>query len=143
MSLLTSLLDKLSAAEAVWFASVRPDGRPHLAPIWHVWLQSAAWVVTQEGTIRAQNVARNSAVCLSLPDPMNALILEGTAALVPGEQEEVRQAFLTKYNWDFATDPGYGHILCISPTKLMAWGDHGEGRWRFDVESRSWESLRA
>lgn len=142
MSLLDSLLDKFAAADAVWFASVRADGRPHLAPIWHTWHLNAAWVVTQGQTVRAQNIALNSAVSLALTDPMNALILEGAATLAPEAVEVIRPVFLSKYKWDIGTDPGYNHILRITPTKLMAWGDHGQGRWRFEAASSTWEWLQ-
>ena len=65
--ILSALLDKFSAAECCWFASTRPSGRAHLAPIWHVWHKGAAYVVTKEGAVRARNIRQNQAVSLSLP----------------------------------------------------------------------------
>ncbi|HXF63996.1 MAG TPA: pyridoxamine 5'-phosphate oxidase family protein [Caldilineaceae bacterium] len=128
------LLDKLAQAEACWFSTVRPDGRAHLAPIWHVWHGGRLYVVTQERSVRARNIAHNPAVSIALPDPMNVLILEGTARPAPERRDEIRPLFQAKYNWDISTDTEYDLILEVTPVKLMAWGVDGEGRWRFQPD---------
>lgn len=142
MSLLASLLDKFAAADAVWYASTRADGRAHLAPVWSIWHAGSAWIVTQANSVRAQNLAHGAGVSLALPDPMNALILEGVAYAAPSALESIRPVFQAKYNWDIAADTDYSLIVQITPTKLMAWGDHGEGRWRYDADDQEWVSLR-
>ena len=139
--ILTNLLDNFASAPACWFSSVRPNGRVHLAPIWHVWHEDAAYVVTQQSTVRARNLRHNASVSLALPDPMNALVIEGWAAEMPSAASVLRPHFQAKYNWDIANDAGYNCIICITPTKLLAWGDHGEGRWRFDQDARQWSRL--
>lgn len=131
---LARLLDKLAGAPAVWFGSTRPDGRAHLAPIWHVWHNARIYVVTQPGAVRARNIATRPGVSLALPDPVNALIVEGTARPAPEQAEPLRPLFLAKYQWDIATDADYGLILEVTPRKLMAWGNHGEGRWHFAAD---------
>jgi hypothetical protein len=136
--ILTGLLDKFSAAQACWYSSVRSNGRVHLAPIWHVWHGNAAYVVTQQGAVRTRNLAANPSVSLALPDPMNVLIIEGEAAASPHVLQELRPIFQAKYDWDIATDAGYNVIIQVSPTKLLAWGDHGEGRWRYDRQLDRW-----
>lgn len=141
MALLDTLLDKFASAEAIWYSSVRVDGRAHLAPIWHAWHDDAAWVVTQSNSVRAQNLAYGNGVSLALPDPMNALILEGRADEAASAMEQIRPVFRAKYDWDIATDAEYGFIIRITPTKLLAWGDHGQGRWRFDAKHREWVAL--
>lgn len=142
MSALATLLEKFAAAEACWYSSVRPNGRVHLAPIWHVWLDYAAFVVTQRTSVRARNLAHNRSVSLALPDPMNALILEGTAQESPQAAERIRPLFQAKYNWDIATDADYNCIIRVTPVKLMAWGSHGEGRWLFDAARGAWTPQR-
>jgi Pyridoxamine 5'-phosphate oxidase len=129
-TLLDSLLDKFAAADCCWFASTRPDGRAHLAPIWHVWHAGAAYVVTRGGSVRALNIRHHPAVSLSLPDPMNVFVLEGTARFVPEMAAELAPFFQAKYKWDIQTDAEYDTIIRIDPVKAMAWGSHGEGRWQ-------------
>lgn len=129
-TLLTTLLEKFAAADCCWFASTRPDGRAHLAPIWHVWHAGAAYVVTKEASVRAQNIRHNPAVSLSLPDPMNVFVLEGVARFAPEMVEALTPLFQAKYSWDIRTDPGYDTIIAVEPVKALAWGSHGEGRWQ-------------
>ena len=127
---LANLLDRFSTEQCCWFASTRPDGRAHLAPIWHVWHEGRAYVVTQAASVRARNIAVNPQVSLSWPDPVNPLIIEGTARPAPEMLDELRPLFQAKFNWDIATDADYDLILRITPTKFVAWGAHGEGRWK-------------
>lgn len=128
---LAGLLEKFAQAPAVWFASTRPGGRAHLAPIWHVWHGGRAYVVTEPGAVRARNIAAHPDVSLALPDPMDALIVEGRARLAPEMVDELQPLFFAKYDWDIRTDADYTAIVEITPAKVMAWGGHGEGRWRF------------
>lgn len=130
--LLARLLDKLAQAQACWFSSVRADGRAHLAPIWHVWHNQRLYVVTQAGSVRARNIRANPAVSVALPDPMNVVIVEGTARPAPEAVADLQPLFFAKYNWDISADDDYTLVLEVTPHKLMAWGADGEGRWHFD-----------
>jgi hypothetical protein len=128
---LARVLENLSQASACWFSSVRPDGRAHLAPIWHVWHEGRLFVVTQARSVRARNIAANPAVSVALPDPMNVVILEGTARPAPERRSEVQPLFAAKYNWDISSDSAYDLVVEVTPHKLIAWGADGEGHWRF------------
>lgn len=128
---LSGLLDKFAQARCCWFASTRPDGRAHLAPIWHVWHRGAAYVVTKAGAVRTENIRHHPAVSLSLPDPMNVFVLEGVARFAPEMEEELAPLFQAKYDWNIRTDSEYDTIIGVDPVKVIAWGSHGEGRWRY------------
>lgn len=134
---LAALLAKFAAAESCWFSSVRPDGRVHLAPIWHVWHDRRAYVVTTSNAVRAQNVLRNPSVSLSLPDPVNVLIIEGWARVAPERTTELRPVFSAKFAWDISTDTTYNCVIEVAPTKILAWGKEGEGRWSFANQAPS------
>jgi hypothetical protein len=108
-----------------------------LAPIWHVWYAGAAlyegavYVVTKAGAVRGANIRHNPAVSLSLPDPLNVFVLEGVARFAPEMESALAPLFQAKYDWNIRTDPGYNTIIGVDPVKALAWGSHGEGRWRF------------
>jgi len=136
-SILNALLEKFSQSDCCWVGTVRPDNRVHLAPIWHVWYKERAYLVTPATSVRAQNLEENSSISLSLPDPLNVFIMEGTARSVPKMETELQPLFQAKYDWDIVTDLPYNRILEITPVKIMAWGDHGEGRWHFDMGESS------
>src|SRR5690606_12017727 len=129
---LPRLLAKFAQAEACWFSSTRPDGRAHLAPIWHVWHEGRIYVVTQEQSVRAHNIAQQPAVSLSLPDPSNVVIVEGTARTATESAPVLAPLVKAKYDWDYRNDGLYRLIIEVTPRKIMAWGEHGEGRWHFD-----------
>ncbi len=130
--LLARLIEAFAVADCCWFASTRPDGRPHLAPIWHGWHNDTAYVVTKAASVRARNIRANPNVSLSLPDPMNVFIIEGIARFAPQAEAEIAPLFQAKYNWDITTDADYDTIIAVEPLRALAWGSHGEGRWQFD-----------
>jgi len=131
---LMRLLEKFAQADCCWFGSTRPDGRAHLAPIWHVWHEGRVYVVTQENSVRAANIAQQPAVSLALPDPMNVLIIEGEARVAPAAAAMLRPLYRQKYQWDIDADTDYGLIIEVTPRKIMAWGADGDGRWRFPAD---------
>lgn len=128
--ILDRLLAKFAAADTCWFSSTRPDGRAHLAPIWHVWHELCAYVCTPSGAVRARNVAVHNRVSVALPDPYQVLIIEGIAHPAPDAEAALRPLFQAKYDWDISTDADYDLIIRVTPEKILAWGDHGTGRWR-------------
>jgi general stress protein 26 len=130
---LARLIDKFATAEACWFSSTRADGRAHLAPIWHVWHEGRIYVVTQATAVRTRNIAHQPAVSLSLPDPVNVLIIEGTARENAAQKDALNPLFKEKYKWEFTKDNPYNVIIEVTPTKIMAWGADGDGRWHFDA----------
>lgn len=139
--ILTALLDKFAQASACWYSSVRQNNRSHLAPIWHVWLSPDIYVATQAMTVRTRNLQTNNSVSLALPDTSNVLIIEGVASIVNQAPEELYSLFQTKYNWDVRSDTNYQTLIKIAPSKVLAWGDHGSGRWKFDPSIVHWSKL--
>ncbi len=114
--------ERLTTERNVWFAAVRPDGRPHLTPIWFVWVDEKVWLCTQDGTVKARNVNANPCVSFALQDGDAPVTAEGTAAVIPAGEapKAVMHAFTKKYNWDIASDPdGYGVVIAISITKWL------------------------
>jgi general stress protein 26 len=135
---LARLIERFAQAEACWFGSTRPDGRAHLAPIWHVWHEGRVYVVTQSSSVRARNIVYQPAVSLSLPDTTDVVIVEGTARVTPEREGELNPLFKAKYNWEFTKDNPYHHIIEVTPRKIMGWGTNGEGegRWYFDADGK-------
>ncbi len=126
---LQAIISLIAAAECCWFGSVRPDGRAHLAPIWHVWHADQLFVVTQSKSVRARNILHNPSVSAALPDPLNPVIVEGKAAFAPDTKAVLRPLFQAKYNWDIVTDHEYDTVIAVTPDRIMTWGSHGDQRW--------------
>ena len=128
--LLRTLVERFAAENCSWFSSVRPDGRVHTAPVWHVWMQGRAYVVTKPDAVKVKNIEANPSVVISHPDPLDPIIIEGWAIEAEQMRPVLKALFQAKYEWDITTDTDYGVVLEITPTKLIAWGQYGAGRWR-------------
>ena len=126
---LSGLVARFAESECSWLSTVRPNGRPHSAPVWHVWRRGRAYVVTTAKAVKRANIAANPAVVITHPDPINPIIIEGWAIEAPALEAQLQPLFKAKYDWDIVADKDYNVILEITPLKLMAWGERGEGRW--------------
>ena len=101
----------------------------HSVPVWHIWADERAYVVTTGNTVKVGNIASNPNVVIALPDPVDPLIIEGVALLKPTIPPEARRPIQGKYDWNPTSDASYSALIEITPSKVIAWGKHGEGRW--------------
>ena len=69
----------------VWLATVRPDGRPHLVPVWFLWDGETILIFSQPNQ-KLRNLRANPHVVLSLDDSdtgEDVVTIEGVAELLP------------------------------------------------------------
>lgn len=128
---LISLVQRFADVEASWLSTVRPNGRSHSSPIWHIWYEGRVYVVTKETAVKTHNILHNPSVVITHPDPKDVVIIEGMARLAPEKRTALRPLLLQKYKWDIS-DPdeaNYNTVIEITPTRLIAWGAYGNGRW--------------
>jgi PPOX class probable F420-dependent enzyme len=119
-------IQRLQTQQVIWLASVRPDGRPHLVPIWFVWLGDKIYLGTDPASVKVRNLRANPAVSLALEDGVTPLICEGSAALLEEPiPDGVLAAFMAKYEWDVKADPQYHLLVEITPRKWLSWADPG------------------
>jgi len=116
---------RLETERNIWVASVRPDGRPHLAPVWFAWHAGKLYVCTEPGSVKARNISQNRRVVLALEDGTHPVICAGIAAPVPtpwpAEMAKVAAVFRNKYDWDISSEEQYTQLLEVTPTKWLAW----------------------
>jgi pyridoxine/pyridoxamine 5'-phosphate oxidase len=148
------LLDQLhesSANKTIWLATVRPDGRPHVAGVGALWLDDKFYVVSGEGTRKSRNLAANPNCVLSVSLPGLDLVVEGTAAKVTddatlqrlaeryaaqGWPAQVENGALTApYSAPSAGPPPW-HLYVVTPRTVFGVGSSGAMpgamRWRFE-----------
>jgi general stress protein 26 len=116
---------RLGRQKEIWIATVRSDGRPHLAPLWFVWLEDKLWISTGTETQKFANLRGNQSVALALPDPMKVVIIEGEAHVAAREEvDKLADYFFHKYEWDFRYDESAKwQLIEITPLKILVWGD--------------------
>ncbi len=76
------LLDRPRTAK---LATVRADGRPHVAPVWFDLDGDTVVFTTWHATVKASNIRHDPRVCLCVDDdrpPFSFVIIEGTATFV-------------------------------------------------------------
>jgi hypothetical protein len=115
-------IERLKTAQNIWIASVRPDGRPHLTPVWFALAGGKLYVSIDPDSVKSKNIAYNPRVALSLEDGLHPVICEGTAALLnPPLPDEVLAVFLRKYEWDITQEKQYHQVVEVTPQKWLVW----------------------
>lgn len=111
---------RLQKDKNLWLATVRPDGRPHLAPIWFVWVDHKIFVCTGAESVKARNIRRNPHVTASLENGNQPVVIEGQAQPIGYAPAPVVAAFRDKYDWNIETDDTYTQVIEIEPRKIRA-----------------------
>lgn len=119
-----ALESRLGREQTIWLATTRRDGRPHLAPLWFIWLEGYLYLCTTPDTQKYANMVHNQMVALALPDAGNVLIIEGEAHVADQQTVDIlADYFYYKYEWDFRYDEANYRLIEVTPHKILAWGD--------------------
>lgn len=129
-------IDRMLRGEpVVWLSSVRPDGRPHLVPIWFSWDGEAILIASKPHARKVVNLRHNPIVMLALGEPEDDFdvgMIEGVAELLDAPSRDVLPArHLAKYRDRMAAiglGPDeflvtYSQVIRIRPTRFLPW--HG------------------
>jgi PPOX class probable F420-dependent enzyme len=97
---------RLGAAHDYWLATVWPDGRPHLMPVWAVWDGTRLWFSTGGQSRKLANLVRDPRCVLSIDDAANPIVVEGVARVERDRAriEEFRRSLNAKYGTDYQAD---------------------------------------
>ena len=113
-------------------ATVRADGRPHVAPIWFDLDGDTLVFTTWHTTVKAANLRRDPRICLCIDDdtpPYAFVIIEGTAAISedPAELRRWATSIAGRYMGGDQAD-AYGQrngvagelLVRVTPTHVVA-----------------------
>lgn len=105
--------ERLQKARTYWIGTVRPDGRPHIMPVWGVWFDNAVFFSTGSQSRKAKNLAANASCSIAIEmdfakrpakkdQVKDAVVLEGEAALVndPRTKKKFSTLYEKKYGWN-------------------------------------------
>lgn len=112
-------LMRLENARNLWLATVRPNGAPHLVPIWFVWLDGKAYLCTALKSAKARNIRQNPRVAFALEDGDDPVLIEGTARILEDKTSAIVEAFQKKFDWDIRGDKTYNAVIEITPTRMV------------------------
>jgi PPOX class probable F420-dependent enzyme len=92
---------RLRSEIMLWLSSVRPDGRPHLVPVWFLWDAGHLVVFSKPKNQKIRNIRANPNVVVALEtrdDGEDVVLIEGRAALVErADLSPTLPAFANKY----------------------------------------------
>jgi pyridoxamine 5'-phosphate oxidase-like protein len=137
-------------ATQTWFlATMRPDGRPHVAGVGAVWDEGKVYVVSGPGTRKSRNLAENPVCSIAASFDGIDLVIEGTAERVRDDETLHRLAkryadggwparvedgaFTYDYSAPSAGPPPW-YLYAITPTTafgVLGEDPGGASRWRF------------
>lgn len=131
--------EQLEAARNYWVTTIESTGRPHVRPVWGLWLDGAVQFST--GARHADNLARDPRVTVNLEDGDECLILEGVATAE--RDEAVRRAFAAayeeKYDWEMTLD-FVDVVYIVRPQLALGWFAHdiAKGQTLFQATATRW-----
>jgi PPOX class probable F420-dependent enzyme len=131
----TRILRFLEQEPVVWLSTVRPNGAPHIVPIWFWWDGEALLVFTKPDAQKVRNLRDRPSVMLALGDAADDFdvgLIEGHAELLDRTTAEVLPpTHLAKYAAqlsnlglsaaDYAAT--YSQVIRIVPDRPLGW--HG------------------
>lgn len=132
-----SIVASLHAEDVVWLSSTRPDGGPHLVPIWFLWDGESILVFSKPNAQKVRNLRADPRVMVAVGEPEAAFdveLIEAVAEVLPQPTKAILpSSFASKYR-DHATRTGlsfdhfaatYSQPIRIRPTRWLGWGGPG------------------
>lgn len=115
---------RLDTDRNVWLATTRPDGRPHLSPVWFTFVRGRFWIGTGRDAVKTRNAHSMPLVSLALEDGDQPVVAEGTVTVHEQHRpDDVVAAFIEKYGWDIRVrdDADVGTVVLweVQPTKWL------------------------
>jgi PPOX class probable F420-dependent enzyme len=134
--------ERLAKSHDYWIATLRPDGRPHLMPVWGVWDDGALWWSSSVPSRKARNVEANPRCTIATDNAWEPVVIEGVAIVVTDPDALARfirlenEKYDTDYGVDFL-DPSVNATFRVGPSWVFSLTeDDFEGsptRWSFDA----------
>jgi hypothetical protein len=121
--------ERLTTARNYWIATVRDDGRPHVRPVWGVWLPTGFWFST--GSLARHNLVTNPEISVHLEDGDEVVVVEGTGAQVASaaDLQPMCDDYNPKYGWSLRPDGDGvvdasgtgGPVYRVTPRVVFGW----------------------
>src|SRR3954463_15499035 len=119
---------RLTGSHDYWCATVCPDGRPHVMPVWGVWDGGRLWFSSGLRSRKARNLAADPRCTLTTDDARRPVVLDGVAERVVdgGAIATCVAAINAKYAAAVTVefqDPGVNGTFAVAPRRVIALSD--------------------
>ena len=68
-----------------WVATTRNNGKPHVSPVWGLWLDGRIHFATDGASLKARNLARNLSCSVHLESGDDVVIVDGAVEQISDE----------------------------------------------------------
>jgi nitroimidazol reductase NimA-like FMN-containing flavoprotein (pyridoxamine 5'-phosphate oxidase superfamily) len=112
---------KMTRCRTFWLVTVHASKpRPHVMPVWGVWVDDAFYFSTGRTSRKGQNLATNPACTVTNDEGEEAVIVEGQAKQI--DEPAVLERVATNYKKKYKMDPReMGEpIFKVEPAKVFA-----------------------
>jgi Pyridoxamine 5'-phosphate oxidase len=128
---------RLVKAHNYFIVTVRPDGRPHMVPIWGCWIDNRFRFNTDRESVKAINLAANPKCVVSPEDASEAVLVEGVVREFknPAAVRRFISLFALKYDWKLQA--GEGAFYELKPDLVLGFSETADDfaasatRWTF------------
>jgi len=104
--------ERLAACHNFWLTTVRPDGGPHMMPVWGIWRNGGFEFSTGPRSRKARNFRANPKVAVATEDGAEAVVLEGEVTTMNERlYDGFVSAYKAKYDWEITPDMGPFYVV--------------------------------
>lgn len=124
--------ERMETARNYWVVKASPEGEPHAAPVWGLWVDSAFYFAVEQGSKKARNLSENPRLVVHLESGDEVAILQGRGVRV--DQPE-RLSFLDSICYDkYSVHLGDSPTFVLRVETAFAWneGDFPGSATRWD-----------
>ena len=133
----TTIEERLRTEPTVWLSSTRPDGRPHVVPVWFNWDGRVFDLFSKPNAQKVRNLREHPDVMLAVGQPneeFDVELVEGRAAIIASPTAEVIPPTMFEKYADLmaraALDTDtfvstYSQPVQITPTRFLGYGGKG------------------
>ena len=102
--------ERMRHAYVYWVATASPENRPHVIPVWGVWLDETFYFSNGPTTRTGRNLAANSSVAVHLESGEDVVIIEGAVEPIDDVAlvDRINDAYARKYLWHERVEGWYG-----------------------------------
>lgn len=129
--------ERLRTEPTVWLSSTRPDGHPHVVPVWFNWDGSGFDLFSKPNAQKVRNLREHPNVMLAVGRPAeewDVELVEGTADIIPRPTAEVIHPTMFEKYADLMARAAldtetfvstYCQPVRITPTRFLGYGGKG------------------
>lgn len=134
--------ERLTVSHDYWVSTIRPDGRPHVMPVWGIWMGDALWFGSGRQSRKVRNLERDPRCAIATDNALQPVVLEGVAETMT--ERPSLEAFVAACNAKYESadmtvefmDPAANACLRVRPVTVFALSEDDflrtPTRWRWE-----------